>query len=91
MGECEHGGCVMIIEFAKEVVNKRASSNSLHPPFQGAEHQKLHHFYCPCLKHRLCLNRVSSKNRRLIETKLRRQNPSTVYEEVFHEMRCISH
>ena len=45
----------MIIEFAKEVVNKRASSNSLHPPFQGAEHQKLHHFYCPCLKRRICL------------------------------------
>lgn len=37
----------MIIEFAKEVANKRASSNNLHPPFQGAEHQKLHHFYCP--------------------------------------------
>ena len=44
MGECEHGGCVMIIEFAKEVANKRACSNSLHPPFQAAEHQKLHRF-----------------------------------------------
>ena len=71
MGECEHGGCVMIIEFAKEVANKRASSNNLHPPFQGAEHQKLHHFYCPSLKRRHCLNCMSSRNRWLFETKLK--------------------
>ena len=71
MGECEHGGCVMIIEFAKEVANKRASSNSLYPPFQCAEHQKHHHFPYPCLKHRLSLNRVTSKNRWLFETKLK--------------------
>ena len=62
VGYRQLGWRITIIELVKEVVYKRERSHSLHPPFEGAQQQKLHSLNSPSLKNIFRLTNLYNTN-----------------------------